>query len=570
MRQLTYILLTVTLLLGTSAAMGQQRGPWQQAGQEGMQSEQPDEPTPAEQRRLARTFDMHRIEAGETAYSIARSYGVSLATLTEDNPDVDPTRLPTGGTLLIRKKEQGKTASAEVTREWEDLRAAATNRSEEYVYHIVKPGETLYSLGRMFGVPADALKELNGLQESGLKAGVMIRVPTASALRDVAGIESNAREELREEGWPWQDHEQKRGYYHSVGSIPQVALMLPLAGTGAAGNDFTDFYKGALLALEDLKGEGRSLDVMLYDTSRSPEKVREIVTSHEFADTDLIIGPVYESEMGYAVQFAEVYEVPVVSPLATLRDLDSDVLYQMAPDPATKYDKLASKFGSDANIIMVSSQAGDDAEFEREILSELGGRNYGRFTLGGAGDIATLIDWERENVFVVLAGTELTVDRALASISSAYNNASARRGRRASITVLGSSRWANYNSSIDKNLFFKLNVCFVTSYYINHSNPTAARFEKRYLAAYGNYPSRSSFRGYDTMSLFAGDLFGIRGGTYGSRDRHGVNDLRNSGEVMLSPLGTPYNFVQPAGHSRRVNDQWVLVEFTIGYDVITR
>ncbi len=558
MRRLVYIFTSVALLV-TPVAMGLGMWTWQPPQQDKAQSEQglasqPEEPTPAELRRQARTFDRHTVAAGETAYSIARSYGISLTTLVEDNPGVDPTQISLGQTLLIRKKEQGKTASSEVTREWEDLRDAATRDSQEYVYHIVKPGETLYSLGRMFGVAADALSRINGLGEGGLKAGVMIRIPIASALRDVTQIENNTRD------WNGFPHDRRRengqGYYHPQGSTRQVALMLPLAGTTAAGNDFVDFYKGALLALEDLKGEGRSLNVTLYDTSRSPEMVREIVTSHEFADTDLIIGPVYENEMDYAVQFAEVYEVPVVSPLATIRELDSDALYQMAPDPATKYDKVAPMLRSDANIILVSSGAGNDAEFEREILSELQGRNYGRFTLGGSGDIATLIDWDRENVFIVLAGTELTVDRALASISSAYNNASARRGRKAAITVLGSSKWANYNSSIDKNLFFKLNVCFLTSYYINHLNPIASRFEKRYLAAYGGFPSRSSFRGYDTMALFGG-----------------TRDLRYSGspgaEVTISPLGTPYNFVQMDGHRRRVNDQWMLVRFTDDYNITT-
>ena len=502
-------------------------------------------------RKQSKVFDEHAVRAGETAYSIARNYGISLTTLVEDNPGIDPTQLSTGQVLLIRKKEIGGTQSWQVTKQWEEYRDAANQLSDEHVYHLVKPGETLYSLSRMYGVTRTAIEEANGLKEGeSLRANGIIRIPSESASQD---LETDGQAAVTDGNEPI-DFNLGRSSYRS--GAPNIAIMLPLEAAGGSNADFVDFYRGSLLALADLKAAGNSMNVKLYNTSRSAEKVRGIVTSAGFVNTDLIIGPVYEQCMGPALQFADGYRIPMVSPLAPVKDLDSEMLYQMSPDPSTKYDKMRDLFQGGKNIILVSSGSGDDQEFEREITAELGSTNYGRFTIGNSGNATSLIDRNRENVFVVLAGTELGVDEALASISTAYNSAS-----KADIKVVGSSRWAGYGStSIDKTLFFKLNVCFITSYYIDRSDPTVARFEGRYLEAYGEFPSRSAYRGYDAVKLFGGALF-RQGGPYAYR----------LGQVSAqAPLQTPYKFVQTGGKQRYINDQWALVSFINNYDIEVR
>ncbi len=512
--------------------------------------------------RQSKLFDEHTVRAGETAYSISRSYGISLNTLIEDNPGVDPTRLPIDLVLNIRKKEKGETLPWEITKQWEGYRDAANQVSDGYTYHLVKPGDTIYSLSRMFGVSQKALEEANGLKEGeNLKANSMIRVPAEpAALAEQGTAEAETGTAATGQSQPI-DFGDRALFRSRQNAIPNIAIMLPLEGADAANSDFSDFYRGALLALEDLKAAGNSMNVTLYNTARSDAKVRSIVMSHDFVNTDLIIGPVYEQAMGPAVQFAEAYNIPIVSPLTPVKEFDSAMLYQMTPDASTKYNKLRDMFSGGKNIILVSSGTGDDAEFEREITAEIGSGNYGRFTIGSSGNVTSLIDWNRENIFVVLAGTEIGVDKALASISSAYNNASARLGRKADIKVVGSSRWAGYGSnSIDKNLFFKLNVCFITSYYVDRSNRVIANFEGRFLDRYGNFPSRAGYRGYDAVKLFAGALF-RQGGSYAWKI-----EAANSS----APLQIPYRFAQTGGNKRYVNDQWVLVSFRNNYDIEVR
>jgi LysM repeat protein len=520
---------------------------------------QPSEPVNA--KRQSRLFEEHTVRAGETAYSIARNYGISVSTLIEDNAEVDPTRLPIGQLLNIRKKEMGTISPREVTQQWEEYRDAANSVSDEYTYHIVKPGETIYSLSRMFDVPRQTLIDLNDLQE-GLKANSIIRIPVISP-----DTTSSSSQDTLPENHTWDvtgfaEHRIVSKEYHPH-HVPNIALMLPLEGSVASNSDFADFYRGTLLALEDLKTEGHSANVTLYNTYRSADKVRSIVSEPAFADFNLIIGPVYESAMIPAVQYADTHLIPIVSPLASIKSLDSPMLYQMAPGQSSKYDKLRGELTSGKNIILVSSGQADDREFEGEIVELLAGNSYGRFSLGMAGtDISTLIDWNRENIFVVLAGSEIGVDGALASISTAYNNASARTSRRADIKVIGSHRWAQYNSNLlDKTLFFKLNVCFVSSYYIDRTNSAVAKFEARFLEEYSVFPSRAAFRGYDALMLFVRPFF--ESGYTFEQSRSRTTDM--------PPLQMPYMFVQQGDETtRHTNNQWALVCFRSDYNIEVR
>jgi hypothetical protein len=127
---------------------------------------------------------------------------------------------------------------------------------------------------------------------------------------------------------------------------------------------------------------------------------------------------------------------------------------------------------------------------------------------------------------------------------------------------VGSSRWGGFNSdAIDKNLFFKLNVCFVTSYYINRSDVLTARFEGRYIDVYGDFPSRSSYRGYDTVKLFAGALF-EQGWSFADK-------LRQATEGP-APMQIQYRFTRKDGCNRHVNDCWALVSFGSDYSVMVK
>ncbi len=101
------------------------------------------------QRQIRKNFEVHSVRRGETLYSISRKYKISVATIVEDNPDVDPSQLALGHKLLIRKSSKGTSSHDDLDEEMEEYKDNMNKVAPEgYEYHLVEPKETLYSLLR--------------------------------------------------------------------------------------------------------------------------------------------------------------------------------------------------------------------------------------------------------------------------------------------------------------------------------------------------------------------------------------------------------------------------------------
>lgn len=97
------------------------------------------------------------VSPGETIYGISTQYGVPISTLMEVNEELD-NGLKVGQIILIPYDKKLNDAIALKRQE---------ERKEEVV-HVVKPGETLFSLSRQYDVEIGQLLKWNGME---LKAG---------------------------------------------------------------------------------------------------------------------------------------------------------------------------------------------------------------------------------------------------------------------------------------------------------------------------------------------------------------------------------------------------------------
>ena len=138
--------------------------------------------------------------------------------------------------------------------------------------------------------------------------------------------------------------------------------------------------------------------------------------------------------------------MPVVSPLANITGMNSDVLFQMAPDPAHKWEKAAELVNGDRQVTLIYTES-TDKEFEKEILTLLGDSDYKKHTYkyvhpsartnSNSGDLTPLLDNGADNVFIVMSDNEVDVDRILAAIASADTNISSRGRTAPRFVVLG-------------------------------------------------------------------------------------------------------------------------------------
>jgi len=167
------------------------------------------------ERRNGETFVLHRVDQGETLFSITRRYGVTIQDIKALNPEIDINQLATGDTLraplfpelsrgekTLHTVEEGETLyrlakQYEVTtddiRTWNTLGLEPLKigqviviyqpqpeeelpDSDRYVTHQVKEGETLYAISRAYQVSVADLMERNSLETESINLGQVLTI----------------------------------------------------------------------------------------------------------------------------------------------------------------------------------------------------------------------------------------------------------------------------------------------------------------------------------------------------------------------------------------------------------
>ena len=276
----------------------------------------------------------------EGKWRIAYKFGITLSELEALNPDMNEV-LQEGEIINVPN----------ITKDDEKV------VDEQYNYYKVLPKEGFYRLKLKLGLEQDQLEALNpGLKESGLKAGMILKVPYDSSL----------------------DHEEEASNVTSLVSkikdytTKHIAVMLPfrlnrvnfnsIAGTEQSINKdpylnaSLDFHSGILVAIDSLKSLGISLKVDVYDTKYQVSEVSRIIEDHDFESVDAVIGPLTPNNFERAASELRRDNIPVVSPIGENLNLYDNV-FQTRPSETLLYNKIVGYVNAmpeDKNIIIIS------------------------------------------------------------------------------------------------------------------------------------------------------------------------------------------------------------------------
>ncbi|HEY6102741.1 MAG TPA: LysM peptidoglycan-binding domain-containing protein [bacterium] len=118
---------------------------------------------------IAAASHTHVVRPGDTLWSIARRYEVSVEALASANQLADPDALRLGQELIIPNAGERQASSAP---------------SNARLTHVVTAGDTLWSLARRYQVPVQTLVEANRLENpDALRLGQTLVIPGGEALR---------------------------------------------------------------------------------------------------------------------------------------------------------------------------------------------------------------------------------------------------------------------------------------------------------------------------------------------------------------------------------------------------
>lgn len=107
----------------------------------------------------------YTVKPGDTFYKISKTFDITVSSLQELNPAVEPSMMKIGQTINVPAASNANAA----------VETAENKSISEYV---IKPGDTFYKISKTLGVSASSIQELNPTIDPGkLKIGQSISIP---------------------------------------------------------------------------------------------------------------------------------------------------------------------------------------------------------------------------------------------------------------------------------------------------------------------------------------------------------------------------------------------------------
>ncbi len=147
---------------------------------------------------------IHTVRKGETLYSLSKKYNVPIGRIVKLNSGLNPDRLREGQKLKIPTEQSAAGEEKSMTADPEEpgnTAPGSETKKDEYIYHIVEAGETMYGISRKYKVKVTDIMDWNGLQSFDIEVGQRLIVGKASeekkekAKGEVPGTEEMKKEE---------------------------------------------------------------------------------------------------------------------------------------------------------------------------------------------------------------------------------------------------------------------------------------------------------------------------------------------------------------------------------------
>ena len=487
----------------------------------------------------------HKVLAKQTLYSISKMYGVEQSDIVGMNPEIQGNTIKIGQTLKIPISNMTKGEEQErVINQINDTQSPPTsntsnrNIKKKYVtYEVKNKKETLYSISKQFGVSINEIIEANPYAQDGIKKGDILQIPIdeknipktsgnelyhlVQPKETIYGIckQYNISKEdlfrrnprLQTEGLKYGDTIFIASAEKTLGNTTddntrtyKIAYLLPFSIGEKERNvnieRFIDFYRGSLIAMEDIKTSGVSLEVYTFDTQLGTSKTQEIVKSKLPKDIDLIIGPAYPEQISQVASFAKKNNIVQVVPF-TSHISNSDRYaqqYQFNPVP-NDLDKIVAanifnKF-KDNNIYMVyfSNEENEKSFYtlpeQLERLMKLKSVRYVKLNISDISKdkIASIANNNKHNLMVIRQCQTSDFQSLIDMFDNNTRN----------ITFVTEHNIFDYAQK-DKSL---KNKDFV-SYSLFNTTPT-----NKYISSYNNYfPTRSKAQSTPNYDLLGYDI----------------------------------------------------------------
>jgi LysM repeat protein len=292
---------------------------------------------------------IHVVEPKETLYSISKEYNVSIEDLEKLNPEIKD-GLQIGFRIKIPNEKKDLANQEEVK---PNQAIIAVPVKPNRVSYEVQPKETLYGIAKETGFSQEELIALNPNLKEGVKDGMILYFPGSPKKTMLAGQKKHA--DLTKT--------------IKTSSRKKLVLLLPF-NISKIENDTTsvrsrirndkflsmtlDFYSGALMAIDSARTLGLNVDINIFDSqeTKNTSNIAAIFKQSNFAGTDVVIGPFYQSNVESAAQLLMKDSISIISPLSKETMAVLPNVIQTIPSDNFMKDKMFEYMKTDSTTII--------------------------------------------------------------------------------------------------------------------------------------------------------------------------------------------------------------------------
>lgn len=463
---------------------------------------------------LAAEVQHHQVRPGDTLYSIAHRYGVTVEAIQAANPSIMGTNIPAGFMLVIPDADHPASA------------AATQGQAPSNTQGVINPVQ-----------------------------GVV--VPNYQHASQTAG-----------------DHWTDGTLTFAV--IMPFNLDATSTDENKTQMRSVEFYEGVLMAVDEVQKLGRRVTVQAYDLGT--QSIASILSNPQLLRTDFILAPMEEAEVRQIADWGEVHGTPVVSPFSFSSQMidEYEHLFQINTQKSMLYpqltDELLSRFAKYTFVFLTDGSSRSKADPYPAILKQaLTQKNitYKELTyqnpekLMACDSILGLMD--ADIMFVPVTPQQDALRRMFSGLQHvkilrdarhqlALAEGKAPSGKCPQIAVLGYPEWLLYTHDF-VDYYYDLNVYMFSKVYVNPFDDQVKQFYADFKYWYAKEPlsliPKYAILGYDLAKFFLKSL-----------TRHGQHiEERLNGELGES-LQTVLSFRRDAQGKGLYNHGLYLVHFT--------
>ncbi|MBN1951467.1 MAG: LysM peptidoglycan-binding domain-containing protein [Bacteroidales bacterium] len=543
-------------------------------------------------------FILHTVKPQETAFSLMREYNVPVETIYKYNPG-SREGIKIGEVIRIPKEvktsHQPVPGGAIQQPVKQNINPAG---QDPFLSYMVKPGDTLYRISKLYNISISDLIALNPDLRWGLKAEQVLKIPnqtyfpggysyydehvdTMVTVMDFTALTKYQCDSIEKKSWsmrpvkvavllPFFAREML-----SPGNIPSDSSTHTDKGATSVfkGRVAAELYEGLLLAVDSLGKEGYNISLAIYDTEADTNRVAAILSKLDIFEPDIIIGPLAPENIALVSSYSFERKIPLVTPLATEDYLFSNNPFMFRVIPTEEYKKRAlveflAKKAKNRNLVLAYKNSlkykEEIDQFKAIYLAELL-KNPITDTLRMAEvhindslpyQLGKALHPDKENLVLIYSEYEGDVISALSQLHSL--------NQQYSLQILGLPVWQKFeNIRID--VIHELQVTLLTPFFIDYNDKATKEFILKCREKLSYEPYKTTSKGTGINYTYLGYDLGMYFIQNSLRYTRKLCDCAQYSPMDL--LLSKYEFKRDAGQGSIENSSFEFIKYMEDYTV---